>query len=93
MSFSRGTVGKPHGCLYVPDLQRSLESVLHVCKDLGGYFIMVGTSYVDTRRHSELFSTILLLPTYTAPWILHGLAYIQKHLLRSRFSPGRKGKP
>jgi hypothetical protein len=31
MSLGRGTVEKLHGCLYVPDLQKNLITVSHVC--------------------------------------------------------------
>ena len=69
MSLGRGTVDKLHGCLYVPDLQKNLISVLHVCKDLGGYFIMDDSKcqFVDMKRQriilncpltSDLYSTM-----------------------------------
>ena len=33
-----GTVGKLYNCLYVPQLQKNLISVSHVCKDLNCFF-------------------------------------------------------
>ena len=67
MSLGRGTVGKLHGSLYVPDLQKNFLSVLHVCKDLGGYFIMDDTKcqFVDKRTQRVIFKCSLTSDLYS----------------------------
>jgi hypothetical protein len=57
MALGRGTEGKLHGCLFVPDLQKNLISVSHVCKDLNGYFIMDDTKcqFIDKRTQRVIF--------------------------------------
>ena len=58
MSFGHGTVGKLHACLYVPYLQKNLISVSHVCKDIGGYFIMddLKCQFIDKKSQQVIFS-------------------------------------
>ena len=67
MSMGRGTVGKLHGCLYVPALQKNLILVSHVCKDLGGYFIMDDTKcqFIDKRSQKVLFSCTITSDLYS----------------------------
>jgi hypothetical protein len=67
MALGRGTVGKLHGCLYVPDLQKNLISVSHVCKDLNGYFIMDDTKcqFIDKRTHRVIFKCSLTSDLYS----------------------------
>jgi hypothetical protein len=67
MSLGRGTVGKLHGCLYVPALQKNLISVSHVCKDLGGYFIMddAKCQFIDKRSQKVVFSCSITSDLYS----------------------------
>ena len=67
MSLGRGTVGKLHGYLYVPALQKNLISVSHVCKDLGGYFIMDETKcqFIDKRSQKVIFSCPITFDLYS----------------------------
>jgi hypothetical protein len=67
ISLGRGTVGKLHGCLYVPALQKNLISVSHVCRDLGGYFIMDDSKcqFVDKRSQRVIFRCPLTSDLYS----------------------------
>ena len=67
MSLGRGTVGKLHGCLYVPALQKNLISLSYVCKDLGGYFIMDDSKcqFIDKRSQRAIFSCPITSDLYS----------------------------
>ena len=87
MSLGRGTVGKLHGCLYVPALQKNLISVSHVCKDLGGYFIMDDTKcqFIDKRSQKVMFSCSItsdLYSTMDLTWLGIYSATLAPHFFR-----------
>jgi hypothetical protein len=52
---------------YVPDLQKNLISVSHVCKDLGGYFTMDDKKYqfVDKKTQRAIFNCPLTSDLYS----------------------------
>jgi hypothetical protein len=54
MAERYGTVGKLQSCLLVKDIQKSLISVSHVCRDMNAYFVTDNVRCVCLEKGSTI---------------------------------------